>query len=456
MRRWKPSIAGATLLVVAAAALAGCKGEPAADDHARHGSTPAPAGRPGPSTLVPEPHSLHAPGSGSTPSPAHTIAGHGAVHPLQPDAAAVMEPAVHSLHGGPAPNQPPNASSLPDGYAAFALDPARMRAVGLTTARVAERDFSRVLRTLGTVTLDETRTSHVHAKVAGWIETIHVDFIGKSVRRGQPLVTMYSQQVYAAQLEFLSILNQPAPAPGPGSEFAAAERQAREQLIVGARKRLALWDVSEAEVRNLERTRTPRRTFTLAAPRTGIVLAKQAIAGMFVDPSVELYLISDIRKLWVLADVYAADVPALKLGAPAQIRLEGVTGEPVPAKVSFVPPTIDEATRTLKVRFEIDNAEARVRPGAFATVQMELNLAKGLAIPEDAVIHAGPRAIVFVVNEDRVQPRAVVLGPNVQGQYRVERGLNAGERVATGAQFLLDSESRLRASSAPGGAHAGH
>jgi Cu(I)/Ag(I) efflux system membrane fusion protein len=228
------------------------------------------------------------------------------------------------------------------------------------------------------------------------------------------------------------------------------------QLLAAARQRLELWDVPRAEVDRLESTRTPRKTFTLNAPRTGIVVAKQAIAGMFIEPSLELYLISDTRTLWVLADVYASDISSVKLGDSAQLSIEGAGPESIPAKVAFIPPTIDEATRTLKVRFEVDNKDGRLRPGAFVTAEMAIALGRGLSIPEDAVIHAGPREIVFVVEGEQVEPRQVHLGPNIAGRYRVEDGLHGGERVATGAQFLLDSESRLRASNAPGEAHAGH
>lgn len=346
-------------------------------------------------------------------------------------------------------------TSAPEGYSNITLDVGRARGLALTTAPVEWRDFTRSLRTVGIVALDETKTSHVHSKVRGWIDTINVDFIGKSVRKGQPLLSIYSQEVYAAELEFLSILQQPALGPGVTGEFALAERDARERLLAGARQRLSLWDVPRGEIERLEHTRTARRTFTLDAPRRGIVLTKQALAGMFIDPSLELYLISDVRKLWVLADVYDSDVPFVKIGDNARLSIEGAA-QPVAAKIAFISPTIDEATRTLKVRFEVDNRDEKLRPGAFVTVEMDLKLDRGLAVPEDAVIRTGPRSIVFVVNGDRVEPREVQLGPNVAGQYRVVSGLNAGESVATGAQFLLDSESRLRASSAPGGGHAAH
>lgn len=423
-------------------------------------------------------------GSEAAPATEEQHAGHAAppraaasAPPAERSAATAAQPSEHAGHAAPAPPEDRQSGEraesadsarkqegrdqrmpqpLPEGYSSILLDEARARGLGLTTTPVELRDFTRSLRTVGVVALDETRTSHVHSKVRGWIETIKADFTGKQVRRGQPLLAIYSQEVYAAELEFLSILQQPALGAGLSSEFASAERDARQRLVAAARQRLALWDVPPGEIARLERTRTPRRTFTLIAPRTGIVLAKQALAGMFIDPSLELYLISDIRKLWVLADVYDTDVPFVKLGDSARLSIEGGGAEPTPAKVVFIPPTIDEATRTLKVRFEVDNRTERVRPGAFVTVEMDLSLGPGLALPEDAVIRTGPRAIVFVVHGDHVEPRQVQLGPNVAGLYRVEKGVRAGERVATGAQFLLDSESRLRASSAPGGAHGGH
>jgi membrane fusion protein, copper/silver efflux system len=399
----------------------------AAPDHAQHSTSSASA--------VPE-HAAHRPEVSSAP--------------------ASGDHAAHTTGPGDKPAPTPAMAVVPAGYTGFTLDLKRARSIGLSTATIEEQDFARSLRTVGVVTLDETRTSHVHAKVRGFIENISVDFVGKGVRQGQPLITIYSQEVYAAELEFLSVLEQPASGAALTGEFASAERKARELLLAGARRRLSLWDVPKGEIERLEQTRVPKKTFTLASPRTGIVVAKQALLGMFIDPSVELYLISDVRKLWVLADIYGTDVPFLKLGSSASLRIEGTLPHAMPAKVAFIPPTIDEPTRTLKVRFEVENREGHVRPGAFVTVEMDVSLGRGLGIPEDAVVHAGPRAIVFVVGRERIEPREVSLGPNLGGRYRVEKGLRAGERVATGAQFLLDSESRLRASSAPGGAHGGH
>lgn len=366
-------------------------------------------------------------------------------------------PAGHEGHlpPGSTDRMPDAAPGTPAGYAPITVDPGRARAIGLTTARVEERDFVRQLRTTGIVVVDETRTSHVHPKVRGWIDGIVVDYVGQRVKRGQVLCGIYSQEVHAAQIEYVSLLDRTGLEPLPRGEFAAQERSARDALLAAARRRLSLWDVPESEIERLEKTRAPKRTFPLLAPEPGVVVAKQVLEGMYVDPSVELYTLSDLSRVWLLADVYESDVGAVHLGQPAVLDVQGLA-EPFQAKVAFVPPTIDEMTRTLKVRFEVANRERKLRPGAFASVSMQLALGRGLAVPESAVIRTGTRAIVFVVHENHVIPREVTLGPLVGNLYRVDAGLEAGQLVATGAQFLLDSESRLRATSGPGAGHAGH
>lgn len=424
-------------LIIALSAF-GCRptNEPANDEHIDDSS-----------------HSVSPLGAAST----HTTGAEHAQHGSS-TAAPLPEDAAHS-QTAPAPTsptvEPPGAMWSPAGYTSIAIPPERARAIGLQTAPVEERDFSKLVRTTGTVVLDETRTSHVHSKVRGWIESIDADFVGKSITARAPLCAIYSQEVLAAQLEFLSVLNQTARAPNLAGPLGDAEQRAREQLVAAARGRLELWDVPATEISRIEKTRQARRTFTLNAPRTGIIVSKQALAGMFIDPSVELYVISDIRKLWVVASLYATDVAGIRLGAPATLSIEGQP-KPVPAEVAFLPPTIEESTRTLEVRFDVDNGDGMIRPGAFATVELRIDLGRSLAIPEAAVILAGPQAIAFAVNGERIEPRSLQLGPLVDGYYGVQSGLGAGESVATGAQFLIDSESRLRATSGQGPSHGGH
>lgn len=335
------------------------------------------------------------------------------------------------------------AASLPHGYAPVTIDPSRMAALQLSTAAVEERDFTRVARSVGVVTLDETRSAHVHSKVRGWIDGIYVDFVGRKVKAGEALCSIYSQEVYSAEIEFLSILNR------------GTNQGAPDPLLDAARQRLSLWDVPRSEVARLEATREPQRTFPLLAPRSGVVISKEAIQGMFVDSTLELYTLSDLSRVWVLVDVYEVDVPYVRVGDHAGLTVEGASAS-LDSKVSFLAPTIDEATRTRKVRFELDNKDGRFLPGAFASAEMTLSMGRGLAIPESAVIRTGARSLVFVSHGqegEHLEPREITLGPLVGDRYRVEVGLVAGERVATGAQFLLDSESRLRATSGPVGGH---
>ena len=376
-------------------------------------------------------------------------AGHGG-----PPAASAPLVASATIHAGHAEA---SDSGIPSGYAPVTLDPARASALGIKTVEVVQRDFARTVRTVGAVTLDETRTAHVHSKVRGWIDTVHVNFVGRKVKAGEALCSIYSQDVYSAELEFLSVLDRTQNRSAPTGEFAQQEQRAQQQLLDAARRRLSLWDVPRSEIERLESSREAKKTFPLLAPRGGTVVDKQALDGMFVDPSVELYTLSDLGRVWALADLYEADVASVHVGDVARLTVEGVDA-PIEAKVTFLSPTVDEATRTLKVRFELVNTDGKLRPGAFVTVAMDLGSSRALAVPENAVIRTGTRAIVFVAhgeNAEHLQPREIKIGPVIGDFYRVDGGLEAGERVATGAQFLLDSESRLRASGG-GGGHVGH
>ncbi len=375
-------------------------------------------------------------------------------HPAIPAASQPASPIAaapdrgHAEHGG-------KAAAAPPGYAPVTIDPEHAGGLQIGTVTVEERAFEKRLRTVGVVSLDETRSAHVHPKVRGWIDGIAVSFVGRKVRAGEPLCSIYSQEVYAAEIELLSVLER-AGLERAGLPDTSGGARAADPLLEAARRRLALWDVPETEIARLESTRQARRTFPLLAPRAGTVVAKEAIEGMYVDPSSELYTLSDLSKVWVLADVYEADVPFVHVGDTAELAIEGLAG-PLRARVAFLHPTLDEATRTLKVRFALDNRRGRLRPGAFVNVTMDLRVGRGLEVPEDAVIRTGARAIVFVAHGARgehLSPRELKLGPLIGERYRVDAGLAAGERVAVGAQFLLDSESRLRASSAPGGGHA--
>ncbi len=380
-------------------------------------------------------------------------AGHAAHAPV----ASVAPSPAPSLDGGSHADHAP--AGAPSGYVPITIDPSRVGPLGLATAKVEERDFTRNLRTVGIVALDERRTAHVHAKVKGFIEALPADFVGKTVTKGEVLAAIYSQTVYAAQLEYLAFLKQPRLSLGdPIADD--AESKSREKILEASRRRLLLWDVPRAQIDRLEKTLEPQRTYAIASPRAGVLVAKQAVFGNYVEPGAELFTISDLSNLWTLIDVYEADVPHVALGQSARLTVEGIA-DPLAAKVTFISPVINEATRTLKVRLDVPNTTGKLKPGAFATAELDLPLGRGLAVPETSVVHAGTRKIVFVVHSAadggaHIVPREVVLGPQVAGHFRVTSGLAAGDVVATSAQFLIDSESRLRATSGGPGGHSGH
>lgn len=360
------------------------------------------------------------------------------------------EPTAADLPATATPAANPTGSKGILGYAHVALSPVMAKRLDLTTAAVAPHRFTRQIRAYGVVMPDETRTSHVHAKVRGWLEEVPVNFTGREVQAGEVLATIYSPEVYSAQLELLSMLATPA-MQGDG-EFVQADRQVRSLTIAAAKRRLQLWDVPKDEIRRLLKTRQARRTFTLHAPRSGTVVAKQALIGLYADTATELYTLSDLSRVWVEVDVVGRDALHVKLGEHVVLTVEGVA-EPLHAPITFVAPSVDEATRAIRIRFELDNAHRQLRPGAFATAQVSVELGESLGVPEEAVMRTGTRNLVFVVLPAHVEPREIQIGESAQGWLQVKGGLQAGEIVATNALFLLDSESRIRASSGQGHSH---
>lgn len=335
----------------------------------------------------------------------------------------------------------PGVSPAPKGYVPVRVEAGAVAGFPLEVGRVEPRALRRIIRTFGVVTFDETRTSHVHAKVRGTLESVSANFVGKTVKQGEPLADLYSPPVYAAQLELVAVLKQ--------------GRVTGDPLVEGARRRLQLWDVPASQIERTVQTQRASRTFTLLAPRAGTVLARQAINGMYVEPSTELFVVSDLSVVWVLVDLYEADVPLVQPGTLVKLRIEGVPAA-LEGQVAFLPPSIDESTRTLKARVVVDNTDGQLRPGAFARAIIEADLGTALSVPKQAVIRTGTRNLVFVVNGEHVEPREVQLGASTAEFVQILSGLTDGEAVATTGQFLLDSESRLRATSGPSGGHAGH
>ena len=341
------------------------------------------------------------------------------------------------------------ATTVP-GRASVTLPPERVALLGIRSEPVGSGFRGGLLRTVGRVTVDERRREVVHAKYEGYVEKLFVEVVGQPVSKGQPLAAVYSPELVAAQHEYLvarraqgrlSDSSVPGVARG-GSELAEAARQ-----------RLRYWDVSASEIAALERSGQPRRTVTLRSPVSGVVVEKMAVEGMKVSPTDRLYEITDLSRLWILAELYERNLGSVRVGTPAQVKLPNQPGAQWLGRVSFVSPIVKPETRTVEVRVELDNPGGVLKPDMLADVHLETSGAAALTVPESAVIFTGERTLVFLdKGEGRFEPREVTVGARVAGGYEVQGGLAAGDRVVVSANFLLDSESSLRAAASGVGA----
>lgn len=362
-------------------------------------------------------------------------------------------PPDHSQHGGAAAA----AQGMPSGHAPVHVDDSRLQLLGIRTVPVSRARLRKTIRTVGLVSADETRASQVHVKFQGFIERVFVGYVGQKVQKGQPLFTIYSQDVLAAQHEYLS--SRAALARIPEAKVADPAREASRSLVAASRRRLELFDVPRGVLAEIDRTGTPIRYVTITSPQQGTVVGKQAVAGLAVDPMTALYVIADLERVWVLADVQERDLAEVKLGQEARLTVDAIPGQKLAGRVAFVSPTVGDATRTAKARIEFDNAAGILKPGMYATVMIDVDLGEGIAIPEDALIDTGERKIVFVAHDGgHFEPREVEVGISLDGLAQILSGLVDGEQIAQTGQFLLDSESRLRAAAAGGAAsaHSGH
>jgi Cu(I)/Ag(I) efflux system membrane fusion protein len=298
--------------------------------------------------------------------------------------------------------------------------------------------------------VDETRVHHVSVKVSGFVERVLADYVGKTVTAGEPLFTLYSPELLSVQSEYLLALKTRA-ALGKGAATAGAG--AGDDLVEAARERLKLWDVSTSEIERLERTGRPTKTLTFFSPMTGVVTKKDVVMGHRISEGDMPYEITNLSQVWVLADAYESDLSRIKLGMTATLTLQAIPNRTFKGKVIFVDPILDPKTRTAKVRLAFANPTAELKPEMFGEVTLQAPVRQGLRVPADAVIDSGTKKVVFVsLGDGKFQPRAVAIGASNGDQMEVLSGLEAGEQVVTRANFLIDSESRLKASLAAMGA----
>lgn len=373
-----------------------------------------------------------------------------------------MKPEVHFDHPGKSPFMDmqlepkyaeeataAGAAAPPPGYSIVKIPLERRQQIGVTTAKVEKRTIGRAIETNGVVAEDEGRLKAVNAKFAGYIEKLYVDRTGQSIRRGQPLLTVYSPDLVATERELLLALENTRRL-SSGSPQATSDASS---LLSATRQRLRLWDIPDSEIERIEKSGEVSKTLTLSSPVSGVVLKKDAVAGLAIMPGMPLYTIADLSTVWVLADVYQSEMAMTAPGNAAVVSASFLPGETFRGRVDFIYPTLTEETRTIKVRVVIPNPKGTLKPGMFVRVSLSGKAREALAIPRSALIDTGERQIAFVEQSAGVYaPREMKTG--VQGKNFIEvlSGLQEGEIVVTSANFLIDSESRIGAiGAAPAG-----
>jgi Cu(I)/Ag(I) efflux system membrane fusion protein len=338
-----------------------------------------------------------------------------------------------------------NASrSIVPGRATLTIPVERRQVLGIKSEDVKRMRIAQRIRTVGRVAVDERRLHHVHTKFDGYVEHLYVDYTGKLVRAGEPLLSIYSPELVATQEEYL-LAHRAQLRMAQSSVSSAA--QGSLDLYEAARQRLLLWDIRQSDIEQLERAGQVTRTLDVHSEISGYVVQKMALQGMRVTPADTLYDIADLSHLWVLADVYEYNLPSLTLGTEGLIDMASLPGKQWKGAVTYIAPTVEEKTRTIKVRLEVDNPGGELKPDMYADVFLRVDLGEGVVVPDGAVINAGDRRLVFLDRGDgKFEPREVRLGVKVgDGGQQVLAGLSEGERVVTSANFLLDSESSLEA-----------
>ena len=327
------------------------------------------------------------------------------------------------------------------------IDPSIVQNIGVRTAIVRQQSLNRTIRAVGRVDFDEERMARLHSKVDGWIESVRVDKTGEAVEANDILLSIYAPKLVSTQQEYLLALKGLEAL--RSSKFADISRGARE-LVESSRERLRLLDVPEHQIRELEKTQSVQKSLHIHTPVSGSVIRIGSRQGQYVTPATELYTIVDLKQVWVYADVYEYEVPWIKLGDAVEMSLQSVPGRTFKGSVTYIYPYAEAKTRTTKVRIAVDNQEMLLRPDMFANVLIQSDTREeAIVIPSEAVIRSGDRAQVFVVRgPGKFEPRLVTLGIESGGQVSVVKGVEAGDEVVTSAQFLIDSESKLREATA--------
>jgi Cu(I)/Ag(I) efflux system membrane fusion protein len=316
----------------------------------------------------------------------------------------------------------------------------RIQLIGMRTAEAVVEKLAPTLRTVGMVAPDEAASGVVTSRVTGWVEKVMVTQGGERVKKGQPLAKIYSLELNSAQINYLNAIK------WTRDWSAGQSQQGTQALEVDARQRLVLAGFTPADIKELEEKKAPLEFLSVRAPIDGYVVRRDVQVGAYVTPGQELYEIADITNVWVVADVYEADIGRVRAGQKALLALQALPGESFTGKVAYLYPAVNPASRTMQARIVVPNTKGRLRPGMYADVTIDLGVTEGISIPADALVDTGEAQYVFVsLPGGRFEPRPVTVGARTAEKVQILRGVHPGEKVVTTANFLIDSESRLRA-----------
>lgn len=362
----------------------------------------------------------------------------------------------HSDHAMPVAAPPEIDTLATPGRGRVQLTSEQERALGVTYTTAERMTVSREIRTVGRIDAPERDVADITPKIDGFVEELFVATTGEAVERGQPLLTIYSPALVAAQEELLTARRLAAEVDPEAVEAWSGA----QSMLEASRRRLAYWDITEDQIERLERTGEVTKTMRLVAPVSGIVLEKDVFEGQRVTPGMRLYRLADLSTVWVEGEVFERDLQFVGVGSQAHIEVTAYPGEHVMGNVSFVHPTVEISSRTNRVRVSVPNPDLRFKPGMFATVFFDvIAIRDDIAVPLEAVVVTGERNLVFVRDEGGLlDPHEVVLGAQAGDRIQILSGLVEGETIVASANFLIDAESRLGATGGgmPGMQHAGH
>ncbi|HEV2698318.1 MAG TPA: efflux RND transporter periplasmic adaptor subunit, partial [Terriglobales bacterium] len=356
-------------------------------------------------------------------------------------AASAQGPAEHPPMQGFTTNAPPEGTAPP--LMPVELTPERMQSIGVRIGRVEYKNIETEIRATGNVDVDERRVSYIQTRYPGWIKDVFVSATYQFVKKGQPLFTIYSPELVASEQEYLLAK---ANLQRVGQSSVQGVSSGADALLRAARERLLQWNLSEADISKLETGGKAVTDFSFSSPISGYVIERMALPNAYVQPEMRLYRFADLSRVWVTAQIFQEDAGNVKPGDPAAITVDAYPNREFRARIEQILPQVDLTTRTLGVRLAVPNPSVSLKPGMFVNVRLRTPLGRQLFVPASAVLQGGMRKMVFVSRgQGTFDPREVQLGSRTDEGFIVLKGLQAGESVATSANFLIDSESQLQA-----------